>query len=190
MKKINILAIIIVIAGALSQIYSQSASYLKNRIMLEGMYARNLGHFSEVWENASGGYISYGIAFPEHNSLIFRVGYIDNKLKDGIEITDASLTIIPLEIGGRYYFTKTSFMPFFQFMNGINIVSENTNLEGEKKDETLVRYAWQVGFGLTFNIVSQLSIDVGVNYQSNFYEPEAMNTGFEYALGIGFAVGN
>lgn len=35
-----------------------------------------------------------------------------------------------------------------------------------------------------------LILEVDVNYQSNFYEPEAMNTGFEYTVGIGFAVGN
>jgi hypothetical protein len=58
------------------------------------------------------------------------------------------------------------------------------------KDETLVKYAWQVGLGLTINIISFLSLDVGVNYQSNFYETEAMNTGFEYAAGIGIAIGN
>ena len=37
---------------------------------------------------------------------------------------------------------------------------------------------------LAINIVSFLSIDVGVNYHSNFYEPEEMNTGFEYTAGI------
>ena len=169
MKKINILAIIILAAGSFVLTFSQSDSYLKNRIILEGLYLRNLGNFSEVWADASGGYVSYGIAFPEHNFLMFRVGYINNKLKDGVEYTDASLSIVPLEIGGRYYFTDSRFMPFVQFMNGLNIVSENTNLEGEKKDETLVKYAWQVGLGLTINIVSFLSLDVGVNYQSNFY---------------------
>ena len=190
MRKINILIIIILAAGTFSQTFSQSDSYLKNRIIIEGLYLRNLGNFSSVWANASGGYISYGFAFPEHNYLMFRVGYINNELKDGIEYSDDSLTIVPLEIGGRYYFTDTRFMPFVQFMNGINIVSENTNLEGEMKEETLVRYAWQVGFGLTINIVSLLSLDVGANYQSNFYQHDAMNTGFEYTAGIGIAVGN
>jgi hypothetical protein len=190
MKKINIVIVIILAVGAFSQSFAQSESYLKNRIIVEGLYLRNLGNFGDVWANASGGYISYGIAFPEHNLLMFRVGYINNKLKDGVEYNDASLSIVPIEIGGRYYFTDTRFMPFVQFMNGLNIVSENTNLEGEKKDETLVRYAWQVGFGLTVNIVRVLSLDVGVNYQSNFYQHDAMNTGFEYTLGIGIAIGN
>jgi hypothetical protein len=31
-------------------------------------------------------------------------------------------------------------------------------------------------------------MDVGVNYQSNFFDNEAMNTGFEYNAGFGFAL--
>ncbi len=190
MRKINLLVIIILVIGAFSYSFAQSDSYLKNKIIVEGFYLRNLGNFSSVWENASGGYISYGIAFPEHNYLMFRVGYINNKLRDDVEVNDATLSIVPLEIGGRYYFTDTRFMPFIQFINGLNIVSETINLEGNQEDKTFVKYAWQVGFGLTINIVSFLSLDVSANYQSNFYEPEAMNTGFEYTVGIGFAIGN
>ena len=194
MKKINILLIIILVIGAFSQINAQSDSYLKNRIMVEGMYLRNLGNFSNVWSNATGGYIGYSIAFPEHNLLMMRTGFINNKLEDNLSnqeelsYEDASLTIIPLEIGGRYYFIDNTFMPFVQFMNGLNIIFENTNLEGEKEDKTLVKYAWQVGFGISVNLISNLSVDVGVNYQSNFYQDEAMNTGFEYAFGIGFTL--
>jgi opacity protein-like surface antigen len=75
-------------------------------------------------------------------------------------------------------------------MNGLNIVFENTNLEGVSEKKTMVKYAWQIGFGLTVNIITSLSVDIGVNYQSNFYQHDAMNTGFEYAFGIGYAVGN
>jgi opacity protein-like surface antigen len=75
-------------------------------------------------------------------------------------------------------------------MNGLNIVFEDTNLEGEKDDKTLVKYAWLVGFGLTVNLISNLNLDVGVHYQSNFYTTEAMNTGFKYVIGIGYAIGN
>jgi opacity protein-like surface antigen len=119
---------------------------------------------------------------------MMRTGFISNKLRDNTEIEDASLTIIPLELGGRYYFTNSRFMPFFQFINGLNILFENTNLEGEKEDKNLVKYAWQIGFGLTINLTDNLNIDIGANYQSNFYMKEAMNTGFEYVVGIGFTL--
>jgi opacity protein-like surface antigen len=127
---------------------------------------------------------------------MMRTGFINNKLKDDLNTQedlsyeDASLTMIPIEIGGRYYFIDNMFMPFVQFMNGLNIVFENTNLEGESEDKTMVKYAWQVGIGLTINLIENLSVDVGANYQSNFYMTEAMNNGFEYAFGIGWALGN
>ena len=194
MKKILLISLVLLFAGSVFTGLTQSNKYLKNRIMVEGMYIRNLGNFGDVWSNAAGGYIGYSIAFPDHNLLIMRTGFINNKLKDNLSnqedlsYKDASLTIIPLEIGGRYYFIDNTFMPFVQFMNGLNIIFENTNLEGEKEDKTLVKYAWQVGFGISVNLISNLSVDVGVNYQSNFYQHEAMNTGFEYAFGIGFTL--
>ena len=165
---------------------AQSGKYLKYRIIVEGTYIRNLGNFSEDWGSAAGEYIDYGFSIPAHNLLILRTGFINNIYKLNIE--KASLTIIPIEIGGRYYFTDSRFMPFFQFMNGLNIIFENTNLEGEKEDKTLVKYAWQVGIGITINLVENLRIDVGANYQSNFYMTEIMNTEFEYVFGIGFTL--
>jgi hypothetical protein len=196
MKKIVLSTIILLIAGTIFTGFAQSESYLKNRILLEGLYIRNLGNFGDVWSNATGGYIGYSIAFPDHNLLMMRTGFINNKLKDDLNTQedlsykDASLTMIPIEIGGRYYFINNMFMPFVQFMNGLNIVFENTNLEGQSEDKTMVKYAWQIGFGLTINIMDALSVDAGVNYQSNFYQHDAMNTGFEYAFGIGYALGN
>lgn len=192
MKKILLLTTILLFTGTTFNGFAQSGNYLKNRIMVEGLYLRNLGNFSQVWSTAAGGYIGYSIAFPAHNLLMMRTGFISNTLKDEKKseeyFKDATLTIIPLEIGGRYYFTDSRFMPFFQFINGLNIIFENINLEGEKEDKTLVKYAWQVGFGVTINLIESFNIDVGANYQSNFYETEAMNTGFEYTVGIGFTL--
>ena len=190
MKKIILTAIIFLITGSFFTGFAQSETYLKNRILIEGLYIRNLGNFGDVWSNATGGYIGYSIAFPEHNLIMIRTGLISNKLKDEVTYEDASLTMIPIEIGGRYYFFDDRFMPFIQFMNGLNLVFENTNLEGESEDKTMVKYAWQVGIGVTVNLMSSLNLDIGVNYQSNFYQHDAMNTGFEYAFGIGYALGN
>jgi len=188
MKKILLITLILVFTGTIFNGFAQSDKYLKNRVIVEGMYIRNLGNFSKDWGNAAGGYIGYGFSFPDHNFLMIRTGFISNKLKDNVDYGDASSTIIPLEIGGRYYFIDSRFMPFFQFMNGLNIIFENTNLKDVKEDKTLVKYAWQVGIGLTINLIDNLSIDLGANYQSNFYMKEAMNTGFEYVFGIGFAL--
>lgn len=185
LRNILLLTAAIILTAAVKDGFAQQEKYLKNRIMIEGFYIRNLGNFAEVWENASGGYIGYSIAFPDHNLLIMRTGFINNSPKVSTGYEDASLTIIPIELGGRYYFSDDTFMPFVQFMPGLNLVFENMNLEGEKENRTLVKFAWQVGFGLTFNITRIFNFDIGVNYQSNFYQHDAMNTGFEYAIGFG-----
>lgn len=190
MKKIFLTLILVITFASLFTIFAQSESYLKNRVFVEGLYIRNIGNFGSVWSNASGGYLGYGIAFPDHNYLMMRAGLISNKLKDDVTSEDAYLTMVPVEIGGRYYFIDHMFMPFAQFMTGLNFVFENEDLVGENEDKNLVKFAWQVGFGVTVNVMSSLSLDIGVNYQSNFYDDDAMNTGFEYTVGIGYAIGN
>lgn len=196
MKKIILILIIIFTVGSIYTITAQSDSYLKNRIFVEGLYIRNLGNLGSVWSNASGGYLGYGIAFPEHNYLMMRAGVISNKLIDNydtqesLEYDDAYLTMVPVEIGGRYYFNDYIVMPFVQFMTGLNIIFESDNLVGENEDTNLVKFAWQVGLGFTVNIIGSLSVDFGVNYQNNFYDDDAMNTGFEYTVGMGYAIGN
>jgi len=190
MKKIILSIIVVLFASSIFTGFAQSDIYLKDRILVEGFYIRNLGNFGDVWTNASGGYIGYSIAYPDHNLLMLRTGFINNTLNDEVNYKDASLTMIPIEIGGRYYFIDNRFMPFVQFMNGLNLILENTNLEGKNEDKTMVKYAWQIGFGLTVNVMRNLSLDIGVNYQSNFYQQDATNTGFEYAIGIGYAMGN
>jgi hypothetical protein len=169
---------------------AQSESYLNNRIIIEGVYKRNLGNFSEVWANSTGGYIGYGIAFPDHNLLILRTGYYSNSLKDGVNYNDATSNVIPIHIGGRYYFVDSRFMPFISFMNGLNLVLENTNLEGDKADKTLVRYAWEVGFGLSVSVIGNLYLDLNINYSSHFYTTEAMMTGFSYGVGLAWSINN
>ncbi|MDZ7624398.1 MAG: hypothetical protein U5J96_08155 [Ignavibacteriaceae bacterium] len=78
MKKIILTTLIVLLTSSIFTGFAQSDPYLKNRILVEGFYIRNLGNFGKVWTNASGGYIGYGIAFPDHNLLIMRTGFINN----------------------------------------------------------------------------------------------------------------
>ena len=147
MKRLLILAVVVVLGGCLASVSAQEEDFLNNRIMVDGLYKRYLGNFSSVWSHAVGGYVSYGIAFPEHNVLVFRTGVVSNALRDGVNYEGASSTVIPLHIGGRYYFNNATVMPFISFMNGLNLVFENTDLEGNQESRTLVKYAWEVGIG-------------------------------------------
>lgn len=194
MKKIILLAGFFIIAANINQItFAQSESHNRHLLFIQGNYLRNLGTFGQVWSQAAGGYLGYGIYFPEHNLLMFRTGFMRHSLRNEDQI-EGSLNVVPLHIGGRYNFTNTTVIPYFQFMNGFNLIFENVSLTGEKMDRTLLRYFWQVGAGGTFRLTETLVIDLGVNYNSAFYdnnkelyhEAGAMMTGFEYSVGVGW----
>jgi len=157
---------------------------LSNRIMVDGMYRRNLGVFGETWGSAAGAYVSYGIAFPDHNLLVFRTGYVSSSLADSVEYPDAKLDIIPLHAGGRYYFCDDRVMPFASFMAGMDIISENTALDGTKAERTHAKFAWELGFGASVNVAGNVAVDLSANYSSDFYTHEAMMTGFVYTAGL------
>ena len=170
-----------VVAGGAS---AQTPPALHDRILIEGVYTRNLGAYSEVWAHSTGAYLSYAIAFPDHNLLMFRSGFITQTLREGVTYDGASSTVIPLHIGGRYCFVGETFTPFVSFMNGFNIVFEDTNLEGTKEDRTLFKYHWQFGAGVTVNLSRAIAVDAAVHYRNSFYNTHAMMTGFEYNVGL------
>lgn len=194
MKTIFITSLLLI---GIFQTYSsgQSKQSLGDMIILESVYLRNLGNFSQVWSEAAGVYLGYGIFFPDHNQLIFRTGYIKQLLRDNKNFA-GSLNLVPLHIGGRYYFNDDNILPFLQFMNGFNIIFENLNLLGEKSDRTLVRYFWQIGAGTAISLFDNFKVDLSINYNSSFYENNkelfyeagAMMTGFEYNIGISWKI--
>ena len=188
-KLLTISFLFIVIAGFNHNLIAQANNYLGNMVLVEGVYKRNLGNFGNVWANAAGGTVSYGFFLPDHNLLIVRTGYISHNLKDGVGNENASFGVLPLHIGGRYYFINNRFMPFVSFMNGLNIIFQNFNYGVEnniKTNETLVKYAFQVGLGITINLVSNLNLDLSANYNSHFYLHEEMMTAIEYTFGLGW----
>jgi len=174
------------------------AEFLSDVITAQGIYIRSLGNFGKVWANGVGGYVGYGMFFARHDMLNFQVGYIKYKLSDDIENEVADFSVIPLLVGGRYFFIDDRFMPYISFMNGINIINqtvgfsvdeeENIHFEEITDNARIVRYAFQVGMGIMINIVGNLNVDLAVKYNAHFYQHEAMNTGFEYGFGIAWSM--
>ena len=194
MKKILLLFILFITGINYNQItFAQNKEDNRHIVFIQGNYLRNLGTFGQVWSQAAGAYLGYGIYYPEHYLLMFRTGLMSHSIRSD-EQPDGSLNVIPLHIGGRYNFNGGVFIPYFQFMNGFNLVFENVSLTGVKGNRTLLRYFWQVGTGGTIRISENLVLDLGVNYNSAFYdnnkelyhEAGAMMNGFEYSIGIGW----
>ena len=115
---------------------------------------------------------------------MFRTGYLTSALADSVAYPDAKLDVIPLHVGGRYYFLTDRVMPFAAFMTGMNVIFENTGLDGEQVERTHAKFAWEFGVGATVNVVGGIAIDASASYNSNFYTHEAMATGFAYTVGL------
>lgn len=161
---------------------------LSDMILIEGTYQRNLSSFSEIYNKAYSFYGGYGKHFSNKYHLIFKSGYAQYELREQYDNDTgySSLSAIPIQLGGRYYVLKNRVMPYFSFFNGINLLFGKNDLQGNPDDKTLVKYMWQVGFGLSFKLMKQLNFDVSANYNDNFYEPEAMLTSFQYNAALSF----
>lgn len=159
---------------------------LSDIILIEGTYLRNLGEFSQTYNKAFGFYANYGKHFSNKYHLIFKSGYAKFDYRNNAynDSSHSSFYTVPLQIGGRYYVLKNRVMPYFAFINGINLVFQDRNLNGSEDKQTLVRYTWQAGFGLVFKIMKQLNFDISLKYNDNFYDPDAMMTSFEYTGGL------
>ncbi|MEO8210580.1 MAG: hypothetical protein ABI840_08455 [bacterium] len=206
--------ILLIFAFAISGLsYSQSLrpnsladlntkDYLKqldNQVFVSYSYIRNLGNFGDVYKSGSGITLNYGKYFPNSWLAILRVGIINHELRTGIDSGGyTNFKVYPLHVGGRFYVYKNIVMPYFSFMNGLNLVS-TSNFLGDKdvEDQFLVRYAFQVGFGFDVKFARNFGANLNINYNNSFYEDydifiqqnSKMMTGFEYGAGLSYDLG-
>lgn len=157
---------------------------LSDFVMLEGVYHRNLGEFGQIYNKGNGLYLNYGKHFNNTYLVVFKTGYTDYKSRDGALEDSSAFNTVPIQIGGRYYFMSSRFMPYISFVNGFNIISQERNIHGISDSQTLLRYMWQLGMGVSVKVIKEFSIDLSAKYNNNFYEPEAMMTSFEYSGGL------
>jgi len=162
---------------------------LTDMIMLEGSYNRYLGEFGEVYNKSTGVYINYGNDIFKSSHVIFRTGYTDFNVKDESTKDSTSFKAIPVQAGIRYYVTTGRIMPFFSFIAGVNIISQDKNIDGSDNEQTIVRFCWQPSFGISFKIAKPLNLELSAKYNDNFYNPDAMMTSFEYSGGLSFNFG-
>ena len=185
---------VILIMLSFAQVYSQSKEKPRFSMIpsfsVHGVYTRNLSDFKQVFPNSAGGYVTYSMYFPTKFSLDIRTGYLQQSTTDST--TGFSQSIIPIHIGGRYYFTDftkgAKITPYVSFMNGMNLIFEEVEQNNviDTSSGFKGRYAFQVGTGVKFFASKNWFFDVNANYNNSFYQTEAMLTGFEYNLGVGY----
>lgn len=172
---------------------------LDNQVFVSYSYIRNLGNFGDIYKSGSGITLNYGKYFPNSWLAVVRVGIINQELRTGIDSGGYSnFKVYPIHIGGRFYVYKNMFMPYFSFMNGLNLVSTSNFLGDDNiEDQFLVRYAFQVGFGFDVKFAKNFGVNLNINYNNSFYEDDniytgqssKMMTGFEYGAGISYDFG-
>lgn len=210
MKKFSLILILLTSGLCYSQSFNNkdftapnSKDYLRqlnNQVFVSYTYTRNLGNFGNVYEYGSGIYINYGKYFPNSWLAVGRTGFIAQELRSGIDSgAYSNFKVYPLHVGGRYYVYKNIVMPYFSFMNGLNLITTSNYLGDQTiDDQTLIRYAYQVGFGFDVKFARNFGVNFNVNYNNSFYKssdseleiPSSMMTGFEYSGGLSYDFGN
>jgi len=153
----------------------------------QGIAIHSLVHFKDHWKDASGFFVTYGSISSNHWSLIFQTGYISFNANDDARFSgDEHFTMIPLQIGTRYYLSLNRVRPFLLAMNGINIISQKYTTENETVDETRYHYNFQVGLGLGIMLFSNLEIEGQAKYNSHLLEPSLPYnaTSLEYGVAL------
>ena len=198
MKKILVIIIYSIVFTNLFAQVSETDFTQESYVSIKGSGINTIGHFSEAWESGSAFYISYGNVYASQWSLIFQTGYINFKENSEFGYTadsDPKFTIIPLQVGGRYYFLLDWIRPFLSAMNGINIITQEysaevTDEEGRPSilivDETDWKYNFQVGFGLAVKVISNLELEGVFHYNSHILRADVPYniTGVEFGVGL------
>jgi hypothetical protein len=156
-------------------------------ITAHGASINTIGHFKENWESGSGGYIGYGVIYPNQFALLFQTGYIDykNNKKSGYS-GDPSFSMLPIMVGGRYYILPDRFRLFLLANGGINFVSQKYTVADSTVDESRNHFHFQVGAGFSIILIDQVEIEITAKYNSHLLDPsDPYNiTGMEYAVGL------
>ncbi|HOV98836.1 MAG TPA: hypothetical protein PK595_04605 [Bacteroidota bacterium] len=158
--------------------------FMNDIVTVDGFYTKNLGEFGKIWKESVGAEGGYGYRVSNHFIAVFRTGLRIYLLNDDIKYDDASMTLLPLHVGGKLLFNGKRMYPYFSFVNGLNLIFQNTELDGTKRYNNMIKYHWQIGVGSIIMFNKKVGMDLSANYNNSFYKIEAMMTGFEYRLGI------
>ena len=149
---------------------------VEHSLSLRASAIKTIGHFSDQWEKGNGFYASYMSLYDDNWAFVLQSGYITFTYREGAGYGgDPKFSIIPLQVGGRYYFLTGWLRPFLSAMSGANIVSREYIRYGvgeiDMVDKTSVHLNFQVGGGLGLQFTDNLGIDVTFHYNSHLLEP-------------------
>ena len=181
------LTVISVLPAQMMTDIGENVSTTQTFVTLQAASVNSLGEFKESWKNGTALTLGYGAISSDNFALMLNIGYINFDANEEMDFSgDAKFSIVPLAIGGRYYFVTDRIRPFLLAMSGINIVSQKYTLDDETVDKTTAHLHFQVGIGLGILIFGQLEIEGQAKYNSHVLEPSLPYniTGMEYGLAL------
>lgn len=163
-------------------LFSQS----KLSIGINGRAAVPAGTMSDLYQTGFGGGLTFNYNLNPDFQVFLSVDYASFKFNNDVfnefsEMTgipkpsvDATLSVIPVTVGGRYFFSKSGFNPYAYAKVGIHSLSFKAvsfkifNTESKfVNEESVVKYGWGLGFGFQTPVSKGINIDVNIGANGN-----------------------
>jgi opacity protein-like surface antigen len=184
MKVKSILFVMILTLPAL--VFAQS----KISLGVNGGLALPGGTMSDLYETGYGGGINAGYDLSPDVQLFLGVNYYSHKfnndvfndLYDFFGVTekpsvDATLSVIPVYVGARYFFAKSGFNPYAEAKIGMHFMSLKaasvkigTETINVSKEESVSKFGWGLGIGFQAPVSKGICVDVNVGVNGNGFE--------------------
>ncbi len=148
------------------------------------------GDFGDVYNLGFGGGASLTYDLAQEWQLLASAGYYRFSFNDdlfndflksiGVNETvdvEAPLSLIPIMVGGRYFFTQGEFKPYATAVVGIHIMSvsaEDVKISGQTYDvnttETQTKGAWGIGLGFLYKVAPKIHLNLDAKFNGNSSE--------------------
>ncbi len=173
----------------LTLLISFSAMFAQSKysIGVQGTYASATGDMKDLFNNGFGGLATFGFNVSDNIQLSATAGYLkfgfnndyfNEQLKEaGLNTTvdvDASLNVIPLMIGGKYFVSSSNFRPYLAADLGLHIMeitSSKVTIGGQEMEAvgsaSETKAAFDFGVGFLYKLSSNLNLDVNGKFNIN-----------------------
>ncbi|MCL4551357.1 MAG: porin family protein [Bacteroidetes bacterium] len=198
--------ILVVLAFILANVTLSAQT--KFGIGVNGTYFAPIGDFGDVYKSGFGGSASLLYNVNDNIQLSLSSGYAQfsfNNEKFNQLLSDffsafgttvkvdinSKLNIIPVMLGGKYFFTNSAFKPYAALDLGLHIVSVdassfkvNSQSYDAVKGQSKAATAWGIGIGFMYQVAPKINLDVNGKINGNNLE---VGTSFSGSTGTSSA---
>ena len=144
------------------------------------------GTMGDLYETGFGGGLSLNYKVFPHLQLFFGVDYTSHKFKNDVfdefcdffkipkPSIDATISVIPVMVGAKYYLLNSGFNPYASIKVGLHTLSlKSASIKvGNEvvelvKDESVTKFGWGLGVGFLAPISGKVNIDVNIGVNGN-----------------------